>query len=102
MIKIILEHHFTARDVYGNVYHAARVVNARTGKGFVTRTSSKSNAIYDISRCFAGAGPTIHIADIPTGSARNSSLPAPTGGSVRGVGGWRKALRGVGFRFKRN
>ena len=100
MIKIIVEHFETKRDISGNVYHAVRVVNTRTGRAFVTRTPSRGNAVYDINQAFDPVV-TMHVVDIPSGSARPSSLPGEAGG-LEGDTEWRAALRGVGFKFKRD
>ena len=102
MIKIILEHHFTKMDVDGNVYRSVRVTSTRTGKSFATETPSKSNAIYDILYAFGPEVPSVYVVDVPTGSARISSLPYAGDACVSGDDGWEGALRGIGFKFKRN
>jgi len=115
MKKLILTHHYTNRDIYGNVYHAVTVENIKNGKSFTVHTPSLGNVKGILHDAFGGWDkcPSVDV-PAPTGSARPSSLPNET---VEGfldqchfsddkhhvyTGSWRKELNKIGFRLPKN
>lgn len=109
--KVMLNHTYTKRDVYGNVYHAVEVENPRNGKSFIVHTPSLGNVegiLHDAFGSWEAAG--IRSISTCTGSARCSSLPgANTEGMVPCCsfsdstasykGSWKKELNKIGFRL---
>lgn len=106
--KLHLAHHFTKRDIYGNVYHAVRIENIKNGKSFTVSTPSLSNVtsiLYDAFGDWENCG--YIVSERPTGSARISSLPEAShelnpcrfedGKPYKGS--WKKELNAIGFRL---
>ena len=97
-IKIIIEHHYTKRDMYGNVYHVAILINPKNSKRFSTSTPSTGNVYHIISDAFGGHVHT-HETETCTDSARLSSLPESMNlACCRYNKEWKKALNGIGYR----
>ena len=107
--KVILNHAFTKRCMYGNVYHAVTVENVRTGKSFTVHAPSLGNVEGILHDAFGGweqAG--IRSFSSCTGSARTSSLPEETAKGLNPCqfedgkpyrGSWKKELNRIGFRL---
>jgi hypothetical protein len=105
--KLILTHHYTKRDVYGNVCHAVRVENIKNGKSFTASTPSLGNVEHILCDAFGGWDESrAVIVDTCTGSARSSSLPEGLhlnpcsfeDGKPYKLS-WRKELNKIGFRL---
>lgn len=107
-MKMLLTHHFTKRDTYGNVYHVVTITNLRTGKSFMVGTPSLGNVTGILYDAFGGWDKMGHIvSESPTGSARISSLPL----AIKDLnpcrfedgkpykGSWKKELNKIGFRL---
>ena len=108
--KLHLTHHFTKRDIYGNVYHVVTVASIRTGKSFTVSTPSLGNITSILCDAFGGWDKCRYIvSESPTGSARYSSLPEASNDlnpcsfkdGAPYEGSWRKELNKIGFRLPR-
>lgn len=110
-IKLHLQHYYTKRDMYGNVYHAVRVVNIKNGKGFLISTPSLGNVTGILHDAFKGWQNCQYIiSEVPTNSVRLSSLPA---GRIENLnpcgfddckpykGSWKRELNKIGFKLPR-
>ena len=102
MIKLILEEHYTKRDISGNVYHVVRVMNTQTGNSFITETPSLGNVRGIVQKYLNLEWNEIHEVSICTNSSRISSLPKKT---TKGYincchidDNWKKELFQIGFK----
>jgi hypothetical protein len=107
-IKILLAHHFTKRDIYGNVYHVMEIENLKNGKSFMVSTPSLSNVTHILFDAFGSWENCRYIvSERPTGSARLSSLPNAMNvlnpcrfeDGKPYKGSWKKELNKIGFRL---
>ena len=71
-IKAFLLVYSTKSDIYGNRYHAARIINPRTGESVTVKTCSGGNARYVVGQLVGGC---VFDETIETCSARLNSLP---------------------------
>jgi len=99
--KLLLTHYYTKCDVNGNIYHAVAVESFRTGKAFTVSTPSLSNVESILRKAFGGWEESRAITrEVPTGSARLSSLPEREHlNPCHFDQGWKQALNGIGFRL---
>lgn len=98
-IKAIIEHEYTKRCVYGNVYHTVKITHPATGRSVTTKTPSLGNVTGILYDAFGGHKDMI-TTESCTGSARISSLP-DTGEMLppcRYKAEWKKALNAIGYR----
>lgn len=98
-IKALLHEYYTKRCIYGNVYHAVKVTNPKTGASFITETPSLGNVRHILNDIF-GRPTEYYETESCTGSARLSSLPTMIYlNNCHESKEWRKALRGIGYRL---
>lgn len=99
-VKIHVQHTYTKRDTYGNVYHAVKVTNVKNGNSFTADAVSLSNVTSILGRAFgAYTSDFAIISEECTGSARTSSLPKSEYlDQCRYKNDWKKALNAVGLR----
>lgn len=100
MRKLLINHYYTKRCTYGNVYHVCQIKNLRTNKSFSVSTPSIGN-VEHILRDAGFSFENIESTDICTNSARTSSLPnSEYFNSCQYTKEWAKALRSIGFKVK--
>ena len=99
-IKVIVIMHYTKRDVYGNVYRAAEIVNPKTGKRLVVCTPHASNIRHILYNAgiLNNDGRTLFEREICTNKVALSSLPEGEYlNECHYDKAWKKALNALGY-----
>lgn len=102
-IKAIIVIHETERDMYGNAYYVAEIVNPTNGKRLYVDTCSRDNArsiLLDSGVLkWENYGGDYYQVNVSTGSKRTSSLPECIYlNECHYDGEWKKALQKIGYR----
>ena len=95
-IKAFLMVYSTKSDIYGNRYHAARIINPKNGESVTVKTCSGGNARYIVGQLVGGC---VFDETIPTCSARLNSLPDY---EYMDIAELTIALRRIGYRIPKS